>query len=476
MKKTICFVLFCILFLPYVTNAEKIFTQAMSAGDLDGIDISFDPKDKYFSLDLTHLWTPPEEEPSWWKKVFFNRGRYGIGYITIEIQKENINFRQLLFAYDLDNENKKYESITATRNLPYPLLQKITFPVDSNIEITIVVKNWAGKENIGIAKKIVAKLNEVPVISDSPYLATASTVIGFVEAIWPPDPKKDDILHIAIQEKSITKKYLPISLEIDHEKHKFLELQFDPEGSIIARRKSLSAAVESGKFGDVSFWRKSIQQADRELKNSDSIAPLEMLLSSFCEYVEGLKLTNRDKILYVGGAIYEWAQNAVIHNPPKSRFKAVHYRRLPLSNLEKFRKLVDEAGLPWEFEGGACLLPACYAASDFVSKSGRPTSKKSTKKYIDGEFNLIIQGKENIDDFVNEELYLKNFRIRGDSDLKYLSRNKYLFYSLSIKYNNKWYKNRPVIIKLYEDGDGNFYIDRIEVKTKDVAHATSANE
>ena len=111
MKKTIRFVLFCILFFPYVTNAEKIFTQAMSAGDPGGMDISFDPKDKYFSLDLTHLWTPPEEEPSWWKKVFFNRGRYGIGYITIEIKKENINFRQLLFAYDLITKTKSMNQL-----------------------------------------------------------------------------------------------------------------------------------------------------------------------------------------------------------------------------------------------------------------------------------------------------------------------------------------------------------------------------
>jgi len=478
MKKSTILLIF--LLNPFlITNvySDDNFTQKLSLANPEG-EIEFDRQDKYFSFDLTNVVTPSVTEPSWWEKLFSNRGKYGLGYIKVKEKESGREYQQLLFTYELNNGVYSYESITATRDFPYPIVQKDVFPIDSSIEVTVVVKNWSDNNNVGIVKNLIKNIKEVPLAKAIPQLAVASTIVDFIETIFPPDPNTDDILHFAIKEESLKFEYLPLKFRDEKGlSHTFLELKFNADSSVIMKNRDLSSSLESEKFGDSAFWKKTIQSADKESKTGNNIDSLVSILSAFSNYISGLSLTRRDKELYLGAAIWEWAPNATQMNHKATRFGARHYRQLTYSNLQNLRYLSKIIGKNWgNLYGGECNRTACYKVSHFITKSNRPTGRKAiAESLINGEFLLTIfdtQGDKivkTVDDEVTVNKYIENFRVTGDDNLRPQNWNQYIYDNLSIKYNGVSYENRAVVIKFEEADDGKITISEIEVQpTKDV--------
>lgn len=454
-----------IYFLLIFLLHSPCLAQKFSLGNPSGENIVFKSMENYMEIKLRSMNLPEVEEPPWYKKIFLNRKIFGLGYIEVKLgTKENSKkIKTMVFTYEKESENRyKYKSLGISPHTSASLSRYFPFPLQDQVQIRIVVKNFENEENIGFVKRILDMVKESGLDGLQTYsqvFTIATVAFGIIEKIFPPNAKDDEII-ILISAEDITHKYHSILFRSeDNNKFEIFKLEFVPQPSLLPDL-SFAEALKSDRIKRTDFWEEAIVNSTK-LLDSKGITPLLIILRSFAKELRHSDLTYKDKVLFLAQAIHSWAPKAVSGFPYGDKFvvfNASNFRSIQLSAGD--RKWLKET--PWDFPGGPCDHPACTAVTDFIAKS--VIKDESALQYIRKGFQLIIGDKT---EFIQRKKYLEKISIIHDSEFKmrFIGGSfvfKFKQGALPIKYNNQPYNDKSINIFVNKDAKG-YYVGTLEV-------------
>lgn len=427
--------------------------------------IDFRPMEQYLEVKLISMNLPEIAEPPWYKEIFLHRKDFGLGYleVTLGTGAESRTIKTMAFSYEKESGNRyRYKSLGIAPDTPTSLSGQFPFPLQDQVRIRIVVKNFENTENIALVKRILdmAKGSGLEGLQSYGHVFnTASVAFGVIENLFPPVVKDDEII-IAVSAEDITHRYHSVLFRADGtEEFELFRLGFYPRESLLPKL-SFTEALQSNRIKRAYFWEEAIVNAARLLENQ-GLSPLLTILRSFAKDLKQEDLTYKDKVLFLAQAIHSWASKAVdgFTYADKYRvFTASNFRSIQLSAGD--RKWLR--GTPWDFPGGDCVTPACKAMADFIAKS--VVRDQGALAYIRNGFQFTV---EDTPVFIEKDAYFESLMIIHDSEFEMqFVGNSIVFRfkqgDLPMKYHEHFFKDKAVDIYVNEDEKGP-YISSIRV-------------
>jgi hypothetical protein len=380
----------------------------------------------------------------------------------------------MAFSYERKSEDRyKYKSLGISPDTPTSLSGQFPFPLQDQVQIRIVVKNFEDKENIGLIKRILDMVKGSGLEGLQAYsqvFTMASVAFGVIENVFPPAVKddeilivienvfppavKDDEILIAVSAEDISHRYHSVLFRNDDgQDFELFRLAFFPQPSLLPRL-SFAEALRSDRIKRADFWEESIVSATKLLEDK-GLTPLLTILRSFAKDLRHADLTYKDKVLFLAQAIHSWSSKAVdgFTYADKVRvFTASNFRSIQLSAGD--RKWLK--GTPWDFRGGDCATPACKAIADFIAKS--VVRDERTLEYIRTGFQLIVDDEPF---FIEKDKYFESLMLIHDSEFEmhFVAQSivfKFKPGDLPIKYQDRLFKDKAVDFYVNEDEQGVF--------------------
>lgn len=454
-----------IAFLLLLICTSLSFGQSLDIGDQTGDDFTYDMDSEYVTISLKDLNLPDISDDSsaiaqFFKKLFFNRKRFGLAYVEV-ITPFNKPEKTILFTFEREEaERYSYSYIGASDRITFPLSNPFVY--SKPVVLKIVLKEWEDEKSSAAVKKIIGAINQTGISGNAAViLSNATLILDLVEQIFKPD-SIEEALSLRIKAQDIQKS----DLQIIGDNSNFFRLFFTTQSGFFSNY-DLQSGILNADIKSIDSWKKVIHNADLHLK-SDGLDPLVSAIYSFSDYVSELSLNKSDRAIMTACAVRNWAPNASngVTNLDGDliQFTAHHYSRLPTGNLKIIRKS------QCDFTGVDCRTIQCHAMSDFINKSATTAGRKQAADlYLKGELTVIIDGVEkllSIDQFVSQ------FRIRrpaffkaeptGPMSWSYHFEPK----SLSLSINENSYQQSKIrmdIIKEKVDSEWKFYIAGIEI-------------
>ncbi|NVL92603.1 MAG: hypothetical protein HWN71_06140 [Desulfobacterales bacterium] len=452
-------ILLTLAFMTFVS--EGVSAQELFLGRFEGSPIKINQLEQYLTMDLAMVSRPQMAENDFWKRVFLNREDFGLCKLTATYGKDPSRSRTITpFSYKkISRDNYVYESIGVSEDISYPILPPIVFPFRGSISLDVSICNWEGSENNAAVQKIVEKLTTIPSAATQ-RLDAVLIALDVLDDLFPPQ-NKQEILKTSIELEEITRNDLVICSKAEGRQKELLKIRFGVEDAVFSNF-DFETPTESEPFYDLEVWRKAIQEAAEEAKRKNDPGPLKSVMLAFSDYTSKLPLVEKDKSLFIAGALHTWIPNYVENCNANYCFKAASFQQIPAGDLKHVRKT------KWDFAGVDCDTQACIDFNDFVQKARTIQGREVAIKYLNERLDIFVdqQRKARLTpDQFKETLVITKANYfeanTGGNEIEYVFEPGNIYLELA---DEEYYNNE---VKFYQTFvEGRNIITRVEIESQ----------
>jgi hypothetical protein len=338
------------------------------------------------------------------------------------------------------------------------------------------VRWWSEGDNVSTARQMWEKVSGDFLTADVKTRAVIESIDSIIEGLellaGGMDENVDQNLQYQISAVNGT---LPKFVTIQYVDERgveddFIKLQLHATPSLFLDHNGVfTRAVESEKFENREFWSRAFQTSAARIKDEGK-APFYLVMSLFSEHLDGLALTEDDKVLYLAGALRNWTGNALV-GVEMTRDFVVDEKYGKLHVIREYADRLPNYGSNWMFIGGHCNTISCVDLYRFLSLSRDRFIKDEALEYIRDEgFNLHLP---DADDpvIVGRDEYLSNFLVDGSFETKdydfeqNIILAKYVYEKLVITYDGETFEDGKITIHLPFDRENQkYYISDIFIE------------
>ncbi|MFC1859780.1 hypothetical protein ACFL9U_17380 [Thermodesulfobacteriota bacterium] len=259
----------------------------------------------------------------------------------------------------------------------------------------------------------------------------------------------------------IDQKDLVITSRTEDAQKELLRISFGTKEALFSKF-DFETPTRTGLFYDLEVWRKAIQEAAAEAKRKDDPGPLKSIMLAFSDYASKLPLIEKDKSLFIAGALHTWIPSAISQCRGNYCFKASAFQQIPAANLKYVR------GTKWDFPGVDCDTRACIEFNDFVQKSrtvqGRAVAAKYLSERLDIFVNRVRKAKLDPEQFKEKVTITKANYFEAKSignEIEYTFKPGNIYFELG---EDEYYSDSIKFYQIYEDGKN--IVTRIEIESE----------
>lgn len=456
--------LMCLLIGIVVIQSHIVFAQDLVIKKVSNSDFTFDEKSQYLHISLSSLNSPKPDSPKWWDKLLGKETNYGLAYIEITIGAKSQNIP--IFTYKKTSSNNyDFDSVGVLDDtIGYPLSRWTVYKEDEPPKLKIVVKSWEDKKDAEAVSQIIgaaALFGGIETSMVEKALNIGDTVVKLINMIWP-DKDETNSISVALVKENLSSQFITLELK---DSGSFKEEIFTLKLTAVTGRfvdKSFPSALNEYSTEQILVWREAIIEADQNIAKTGK-RTLIAQIDKFSKYVSSLNLTYDDKIILLGGAIYNWAQRAVggvSHEGKHIQFTMSDYRRLWTADWAVLKKYTV-----YQFAGDhRCSTDACREMATFLSKAAKGDIE-GISSFIPQRISFVEKG---VTKRIKKEDFIKDFDLYNDASFKMnpISVNTWEFEfsegSLGFALKDVPYSGKIIRIELTRD-DKDFFVTRIVI-------------
>jgi hypothetical protein len=441
-----------------------VFAQDLVIKEVSNSDFNFDEKSQYLHISLSSLNSPKPDAPKWWDKLLGKETNYGLAYIEITVGAQSHSIP--IFNYKKSSGNRyDFDSVgVLDGTVGYPIARWIVFKEDAPPKLRVVVKSWEDSKDAEAVSQIInaaALFGGMEASMVEKALNIGDTVVKLINLIWP-DKDETNSISVNLFKENLKNQFITLELKSSpFLKEEILTLKLTA-GTGRFVNKSFQSALNDYSTEEIAVWREAIIEADQNVAMTGK-ETLIAQIDKFSKYVSSLNLTYVDKVILLGGAIYNWAQKSVggvSHDGNHIQFTMSDYRRLWAADW-----LVLKEYTAYKFAGDhKCNTDACREMATFLSKAAKGDIE-AISRFIPQRISFVENG---ITERFNKEDFLKEFDLYNDSPFKMNPKSvntwefEFIEGSLEFRLKDVTYSGKLIRIELTKD-DQNFYITRIVI-------------